>query len=440
MKSHGGLWGSIVAPENLRAAWGRVRRGHAHSPEVLAFEADLEAHLAGLRADLLAGTYRPGDYRQFRVRDPKPRTISCAPVRDRVLHHALCGVIAPLLERSFTEDSYACREGKGTHRACARARDLVRRHPWFCKIDVRHYFAGIAHDRLLAVLLPKFREKPVRDLIERIVRHPVPGCAAGRGLPIGNLTSQWFANAFLDGFDHFAKEKLAMPGYIRYMDDMVFFARSKAEGWRALDEAERWLRAERGLELKAEATLVAPVSEGLPFLGLRIFPAVWRLQRSRFLRTRRTFARRVRERRDGALDEVCLQACALAADGGVRCFGFKGILAERTGWNPSLQERNAERICGGPASTPAGWIFKNDRASGAGAVSGANRVKRGGSWNNNARNCRSANRNNDTPDNRNNNLGFRPSSTLRPGPAGSHPERPASRAGGNEQVRAPGGR
>ncbi len=406
MKSHGQLWGRITSAENLLAAWDRVRKGHAGSLAVQAFARDLESNLAALRGDLLAGAYAPGDYQQFRVHDPKPRTISCAPVRDRVLHHALCGVITPLLERGFTEDSYACREGKGTHRACARARDLVRAHPWFCKIDVRHYFDSIGHDRLLAVLLPKFREREVKELIERIVRHQVPGQTEGCGLPIGNLTSQWFANAYLDGFDHHAKEKLRLPGYIRYMDDMVMFAETKAACWLALDEVERWLKDERGLELKAEATRLAPVTEGLPFLGLRIFPACWRLQRERFLRTRRKFARREREHRDGRLDEARLQACAAAADGGVRWFGFKNILKTRTDW-----------------------------AAGEGAASGSNRVKRGGSWNNNANNCRSANRNNNWPDNRNNNIGFRAASTRPQGQAGSHPAMPASRAGGNEQAR-----
>ncbi|MBM4164781.1 MAG: RNA-dependent DNA polymerase [Lentisphaerae bacterium] len=404
MKSHGQLWERITSAENLLAAWGRVRKGHAGSQAVQAFGAALDANLAALRADLLAGEYRPGEYVQFRVHDPKPRTISCAPVRDRVLHHALCGVITPLLERGFTEDSYACREGKGTHRACARARDLVRAHPWFCKIDVRHYFDSIGHDRLLEVLLPKFREREVRGLIERIVRHPVPGQAGGRGLPIGNLTSQWFANAFLDGFDHQAKETMRLPGYIRYMDDMVMFAESKPECWLALEEAERWLRDERGLQLKTEATRLAPVTEGLPFLGLRIFPACWRLQRERFLRTRRRFAGRERAYTAGLLDGERLRACAAAADGGVRWFGFKNILKE------------------------------GERATGDGAASGSNRVKRGGSWNNNARNCRSANRNNNWPDNRNNNIGFRAASTV-PGQAGSHPGSPASRADGNEQVR-----
>lgn len=409
MKSFGQLWAQIVAPENLRAAWGRVRRGHAGSPEVLEFEADLDSNLESLGADLLAGTYRPGAYRQFGVLDPKPRTISCALVRDRVVHHALCGVIAPLLERSFSEDSYACREGKGTHRACARARDLVRRHPYYCKLDVRRYFDGIEHDRLLSVLLPLFREREVRTLIEAIVRHPVPGQARGRGLPIGNLTSQWFANAYLSGFDHFAKQRLRLPAYIRYMDDMVLFASSKAACWHAHDEAKQWLRERRGLEVKDEATIVAPVGEGLPFLGLRIFRSSWRLQRQRFLRTRRKHARHERAWKMGLMDEARLQACAVAADGGVRWFGIKGILADRTGWNRSLQNPGME---GRLPRRPDGLKIY-DWVSGEGAASGSNRVKRGGSWNNNARNCRSANRNNNNPDNRNNNNGFRPASTMR---------------------------
>jgi hypothetical protein len=143
MKSFGGLWGRITAPENLLAAWVRVRKGHGGSQAVQEYAAHLDANLEALRADVLSGTYHPGAYQQFRVHDPKPRTISCAPVRDRVLHHALCGVITPRLEWSFTEDSYACQEGKGTHRACRRARDLVGAHPWYCKFDVRHYFDSI---------------------------------------------------------------------------------------------------------------------------------------------------------------------------------------------------------------------------------------------------------------------------------------------------------
>ena len=406
MKSYGQLWERMMAMENLHEAWGRVRRGHAKSTGVQAFACGLEENLAALQAELAAGAYRPGGYVQFRVRDPKPRTISCAPVRDRVVHHALCGVITPLLERRFTEDSYACREGKGTHRGCRRARELARRHVWYCKIDVRHYFDSIEQDKLLALVLPLFREQPVRALIERIVRHPVAGQQPGRGLPIGNLTSQWFANCYLDGFDHFAKEELRLPGYIRYMDDMVLFADSKAACWRNLEAAERWLLDQRGLTLKTEATRLAPVSEGIPFLGLRIFPGCWRLKRERFLRTRRNLRRRERACLAGCLGEHRLQASAASLEGGVRWFGFRNVLGAHTIW-----------------------------AVGDGAASGSNRVKRGGSWNNNAQNCRSANRNNNNPSNRNNNNGFRVASTMLPGSAGSHPTAPESRRGGNEHAR-----
>ena len=258
MKSYGQLWERIVSPDNLKAALGRVTKGRGCSAAVMAFASRADGELAVLREELTSGTWQPGPYGQFRVTDPKPRTISCAPVRDRVVHHALCGVIAPLLERGFTEDCYACRVGKGTHRAAARARELVRRHGWTCKLDIRRYFDSVPHGRLLELLLPMFREKEVCRVIEVIVRHPVPGLPPGRGLPIGNLTSQWFANFHLSGLDHYAKEVLLAPGYIRYMDDMVLFADSKAELWRLHDGVCAWVADERGLEVKGGLTKLPP--------------------------------------------------------------------------------------------------------------------------------------------------------------------------------------
>ena len=389
MKSYGQLWERIVSPDNLKAALGRVTKGRGCSAAVMAFASRADGELEVLREELASGTWQPGPYGQFRVTDPKPRTISCAPVRDRVVHHALCGVIAPLLERGFTEDCYACRVGKGTHRAAARARELVRRHGWTCKLDIRRYFDSVPHGRLLELLLPMFREKEVCRLVEVIVRHPVPGLPSGRGLPIGNLTSQWFANFHLSGLDHYAKEVLLAPGYIRYMDDMVLFADSKAELWRLHDGVCAWVADERGLEVKGERTVVAPVTEGLAFLGLRIFSGGWRFQRARLLRTRRKFRLRERQYQAGEIDGRKLAMCAAAADGGSRWYGFKGILQ-----SSGLLED--ERI----------W------AGGEGAESGSNRVNRGGSWNNTASNCRSAYRNSNTPSNRNNNNGFRLVSTM----------------------------
>ncbi len=389
MKSYGQLWERIVSPDNLKEALGRVTKGRGCSAAVMAFASRADGELAVLREELTSGAWQPGPYGQFRVTDPKPRTISCAPVRDRVVHHALCGVIAPLLERGFTEDCYACRVGKGTHRAAARARELVRRHGWTCKLDIRRYFDSVPHGRLLELLLPMFREKEVCRVIEVIVRHPVPGLPSGRGLPIGNLTSQWFANFHLSGLDHYAKEVLLALGYIRYMDDMVLFADTKAELWRLHDGVCAWVADERGLEVKGERIVVAPETEGLAFLGLRIFPGGWRFQRSRLLRTRRKFRLRERQYLAGEIDGRKLAMCAAAADGGSRWYGFKGIL-QSSGF---LEDEGI-------------------LAGGEGAESGSNRVNRGGSWNNTASNCRSAYRNSNTPSNRNNNNGFRLVSTM----------------------------
>lgn len=326
MRSYGQLWERITSPENLRAALGRVIKGRGGKQDVVEFVAHADQELMALREELLTGIWHPGPYRQFRVKDPKPRMISCASVRDRVVHHALCGVIAPLLEKSFTDDSYACRAGMGTHSAAKRARHLVRRHRWTCKLDIRRYFDSVSHDLLLDLLLPVFREREVRWLIEVIVRHPVPRLPVGYGLPIGNLTSQWFANFYLSGLDHFAKEALRAPGYVRYMDDFVLFAESKAEVWRLHDGVCEWVMRERELEVKGERTVVAPVSEGLAFLGLRIFPDGWRFQRTRLIRSRKKFRRREQQWLAGEIDEEQLRSSAAAADGGARWYGFKGIL------------------------------------------------------------------------------------------------------------------
>ena len=395
MRSYGHLWQAITSGENLLAAWHRARRGHSHSSSVLAFGRNLGENLSLLRRSLVEGGYSPGVYRQFRIFDPKPRTISCAPVADRIVHHALCAVIAPLLERSFVSVSFACREGYGAHSACRLARRYAGRAQYFCKMDIRHYFDSVEHSRLLSVLFPIFRENPVRNLIDRIVRHPVPGMPTGRGLPIGNLTSQWFANAYLNTFDHVVLEGLggrSPVGYLRYMDDFVLLGETKSECWRLHDAARRWLSQNRGLEVKDEATVVAPVTEGIPFLGLRIWRDGWRLQRGRFLRMRRTFADRCRQHADGWIDDTRFAQCCASSDGASRWFGFKGILS--------------------------------DLATEEGSSSGSSRVKRGGSWNNNANNCTSSNRNNNNPSNANNNNGFRLVSTL--SGTGSHSEWPSS--------------
>ena len=327
MRSYGGIWERIVSPENLRSAWKGVRAGRARSPKVMEFAEGVEGRLEELGRELREGTYRPGAYGNFMVMDPKPRMISVAPVRDRVVHHALCDVIAPLIERRFIARTYACREGKGMHLACREVREELGRHAYFLKLDVRHYFDTIDQDRLMGLLSELFREKPTVELFGRIVRQPYGGRCDGKGLPIGNLTSQWFANLYLDGLDHAVMEGMGVGGrYLRYMDDILVFADGKAEAWGIHDVIRSWLITERGLAVKDEMTLVAPVKEGVPFLGLRIYRGAWRFRRSRFVRVRRSLRKHVVACRRGDENREKLQSVVRSMDGANSWYGFRGIV------------------------------------------------------------------------------------------------------------------
>lgn len=328
MKSHGGLFARITEIENLRRAMEAAARGKRDRPAVARFLNQAEKELACLCEELQSGSYIPCPYQHFRVCDPKPRTISCADFRDRVVHHAVCDLIGPLIERRFIFDSFACRQGKGTHRATARAQQLTRRFAYFLKLDVASFFDSVDHDILLALLGRQFHEPRLLALLATIVRAPLATAPPGKGLPIGNLTSQWFANLYLDGADHLVKEALRVPGYIRYMDDMVLFADSKAVLWAAHDALVTFLADERRLNLKAASTRLAPCTEGIPFLGMRIFPGTWRLQRGRFLRTRRRMRGKERACLEGRLSAEHLARSAAAAQGILSWYGMKGVLPE----------------------------------------------------------------------------------------------------------------
>ncbi|NLF68656.1 MAG: RNA-directed DNA polymerase [Candidatus Anammoximicrobium sp.] len=315
MKSVGGLFEIITNAANLESAMHRAAQGKRHRKSVQRFLADGPAELEQLHADLIDGTYRPLPYRQFSVRDPKPRLISCADFRDRVVHHAICGQLAPVIERRLIDDTYACRCGKGSHRAVLRAQAFCRRYRYCLKTDIRRYYDSVDHATLEDLLGRLLRESALRQLLSTIIRHPLPGQMPGRGLPIGNLTSQWFGNLYLDETDHWIKETRGAPGYVRYMDDLVVWSDSKAWLWALADDLEEHVGATRSLQLKAERTLVAPCSVGVPFLGYRIFPGLIRHQGQRARRRRRLFRQREEAYLRGELTAQELTACARSMDG-----------------------------------------------------------------------------------------------------------------------------
>jgi retron-type reverse transcriptase len=288
------MYQDLCSWDNLLLAFRHASQGKRGQPNVAAFEHRLEDHLLDLQAELQTQTYRPGPYHSFYIHEPKRRLISAAPFRDRVVHHALCHLIEPVFERSFIADSYANRIGKGTHRALDRAQNLARHYPYVLQCDIRQFFPSIDHAILRQILARKITDDPVLWLIDRIlesgrgvlseeytmVYFPADDLFAvdrPRGLPIGNLTSQFWANVYLNSFDHFVKRTLRCQGYVRYVDDFLLFAADKGTLWRWKQAVQERL-ADFRLTIHPESH-PHPVTAGMPFLGFTVFPQRRRLKR-----------------------------------------------------------------------------------------------------------------------------------------------------------------
>ncbi|MBN2374713.1 group II intron reverse transcriptase domain-containing protein [bacterium] len=314
MKRTGCLFKSFCSFGNLYFAFKKAFRAAGASEEACRFCFNLETELLKLKDDLEKGAYSPARYRYFKIFDPKERTISVAPFRDRVAHHALIRVIEPLFDMSFIYDSYATRKGKGTHRAIRRAQYFLRKNACFLKMDVAKYFDSIDQDILLAFLRRKIKDNHLLELMERIVRNSDTsrGIKAGKGLPIGNLTSQFFANVYLDALDHFIKEKLDIKYYIRYMDDMVIFSDSKDYLKKVLNDVADYLADCLKLDLNPRSTFLNSHLNGLPFLGFRIFSNTIRVKNENLRRIGRRIRRRESELKEGIITEerfiMCIQS------------------------------------------------------------------------------------------------------------------------------------
>jgi RNA-directed DNA polymerase len=273
-KRHDDLFGRIANFSALRAAARRAICGKRREPGAGAFFVNLERELLRLEHELLQGSYRPGRYVEIKVRDPKERVVSAAPFRDRVVHHALCAVIGPLFERGFIGNTFANRVGKGTHRAIETYEHCRDRHAYVLRCDLFHYFPSIDHAILKADLRRRIACAATLALMDAIVdgsnaQEPVELYFPGddlfepqrrrRGLPIRNLTSQFFANLYLDGFDHFVTEVLRAP-YVRYVDDFALFCDDPAvlAHWRA--RIARYLERRR-LRLHPRKTMILPAAE-----------------------------------------------------------------------------------------------------------------------------------------------------------------------------------
>lgn len=294
----------IADAENLRLAFWKAAKGKRGQADCVAFGERLDDNLDALRVELLAGDVPVGDYHYFRVHDPKERLICAATFRERVLHHALMNVCEPVLERAAVFDSYACRKGKGRLLAVERAQGYARTHRWFLKMDIRKYFDSVHQTTLRELLERKFKDPVLLGVFDRILGsyHTAPG----RGLPIGNLTSQHFANFYLDPLDRFLKETLGRGAYVRYMDDFVVWGGSGCELRGVCEQARAFLAAELKLELKAN-TAINRTAFGMDFLGYRLFPGTVRLARRSKVRLARKFQRYEAAHLRGEWSELVLQ-------------------------------------------------------------------------------------------------------------------------------------
>ncbi len=301
---------TIAHWHNLAAAFHRAARGKRNRWQVRLFAADLFGQLSRLQKEILEGVVSLGRMRAFSIHDPKPRLIHAPCFRERVLHHALMAHAGPVLDRVLVDDTYACRVGKGTLAAVRRAQHHGRRHPWWVKIDMQAYFASVDHGILLELLSRRFKDRGLLDIIGRIVNayHTDPG----RGLPIGALTSQHFANYYLNGLDRFLLEDCKVKGLVRYMDDLVWWVDDKDTARKSRDEAVRYAKERLRLTVK-QPTHLGRSRDGLLFCGYRILPGrllLSRRRKRRYTQLRRQWEQAWSAGEIGALD---LQAGFAAA-------------------------------------------------------------------------------------------------------------------------------
>jgi retron-type reverse transcriptase len=309
------MFEQLTSWDNLLNAYKKACKGKRGKPNVAEFEYHLEENLLTIQQALRSKTYVPSKYYSFHIHEPKKRLISAAAFKDRVVHHALCNLIEPVFDRSFIYDSYANRSFKGTHKAISRCQHFSKKYDYVLQFDLCQFFPSIDHEILIEIITKKINDPDVMWLCSLIINSGVgvlkeaykmvyfPGDdlfapLRPRGLPIGNLTSQLWANVYLNPFDHYVKRVLKCRAYIRYVDDCMVFSNSKKELWQHKAAIETKLQHYR---LTMHPTNPKPVSEGIPFLGFIVFPFTKRIKRRKAVHFHRTFRKKVNAFHEGKM-------------------------------------------------------------------------------------------------------------------------------------------
>ena len=313
------LFEKVVSFENIYLAYKKAKKCKGYKKYVLKFNKNLENNLLSIKRDLISGKYKHGKYKKFIVNDSKKREIKAAPFRDRIIHHAVCNVIEPVFDTGFIFDSYACRKHKGTHRAVKRLKNFLKssrrvfKEPkiYCLKCDISKYFASINHEILLELIKAKISDEKLIGIIEEIINSSYDSLeyenllsTRKRGIPIGNLTSQLFANIYLNELDQFIKHQLSQEFkkqkisptryYIRYMDDFLFLYNDKKILHEIKVKLKSFIFEELRLTLHPKKASIFFINKGVEFLGYVIrYPIIVKLRKS----TVRRFIKRIKKYR-----------------------------------------------------------------------------------------------------------------------------------------------
>lgn len=328
MITYNNLYPKIISFENIHLAYRKARKGKRFKTACQKFELKLEENLLSLQSELATFSWEPGDYTSFYINEGKKRLISAAPFRDRIVHHALCNIIEPIFEKTFIYDSYANRQGKGTHKALKRARAFFYENQYVLKCDIKKYFPSIDHCVLKGLIKRKIACQKTLNLIDLILDKesdcqkfdtlsllkapmnnqqfllfPEDETLYNRkySLPLGNLTSQFFANIYLNPLDHFVKEKLKARFYLRYVDDFLIFSNSKSDLAFYRKEINHFLNEKLLLILHPSKQEIFPVFCGLDFVGYRILPDRIKVRKENVYRFKRRSKRRLEKVNQGKM-------------------------------------------------------------------------------------------------------------------------------------------
>jgi RNA-directed DNA polymerase len=305
----------LISLENLYCCWLKARRSKSHSLRIQRFDADALNYLVTIQNRLRDRSYSFGPYKTFTVREKKFRDVVDAPTKDRVVHWMLYQYLLPIWQPRFIHDTYGNLLGRGTHAAVRRVADFARREGncWVLQLDISKYFYSVPHALLKARALRYIGDQDIRQLIIRLIDSYRTGDdydalfgadtlyrnTPNKGMPIGNLSSQLFANIFLNDFDHWVKETLRVACYVRYVDDMVIFGENREQLQQICDQITAKLDNE-GLTIHPHKIRLAPSAAGIPFLGYVVWP--YHISAGRYIRSR--YHRTLRQHESGVYDRT----------------------------------------------------------------------------------------------------------------------------------------